>query len=325
MEKRIATSFKSCHLCAGLFMKSSGKLTCGCNIGYNNEIGDACAGHVGEFVQGPLLQYIRTSYISGYEPFERCARCLVRRTSEHSLARGIDIHIEPVNFCQLSCLYCTATAEKATKSQIILPSSIIRKMFTELSTSGVLVNSVIFVGYGEPLFNPELPTMIQFVRSCYPLCEISIDTNANFIATKAADIANCGASLIKLSIDGVDQVSYGAYRNGGNFEKAINFARVLAESCRSSGSTTRLLWKYILFNHNDSDEQIRKALQMSIDLGIEISFDVTCTPNYSRRPLSQIRALAGSQVKFTCTLDERIMRQLVPQMISNLDVDIKYY
>jgi len=318
------TIFKSCHICTGLFLKSSGKLTCGCNVGYHVEIGDVHTEHLGKFIQGPLLQHIRTSFDAGYEPFNRCSQCLVRRTAEHHLAQGIDIHIEPINVCQLSCPYCTATCEKSTRFPIHLPLNTLCKAFTELLASNVQVNNVIFVGYGEPLLNQELPNMVQFVRKCYPSCNISIDTNANFMPTKAASITNCGANLIKVSIDGVDQISYETYRKGGNFEKAINFTRALTESCRSSGSMTKILWKYILFNHNDSNEQIRKALHISASLGVEISFDVTCTPNCSQRPLSEILAITGPKTKFTCTLDEKIMWQLAPQT-RNLDISIKYY
>jgi pyruvate-formate lyase-activating enzyme len=294
-------------MCAGLFLKASGKLACECNIGYHSEIGDANTQHVGEFMRGPLLQYVRASFAAGREPFPHCTKCFVRLTSELQMEQGIDIHIEPVNFCQLSCPYCTSTIEQPTKTRRVLPIDIFRKMLSELSTSNIKVNDAIFVGYGEPLLNPELPLMIRLVRDLYPSCYVIIDTNANFPPSKAADIANCGASLIKMSIDGVDQASYASYRRGGSFEKAIDFAKALTACCRSSGSATKLLWKYILFSHNDSDAQVREAMRKSTELGVDIAFDITCSPNYSQRPLSEILAVAGPQAKFTCTLDKGII------------------
>jgi len=300
--------FKACRMCAGLFLKSSGKLACECNAGYHSEIGDVNTQNVGEFLYGPLLRHIRTSFAANREPFTICAGCFVRLTRELHIEQGIDIHVEPVNYCQLSCPCCTSTLEKASKINQALSLATFSKMFTELSASKIKINDVIFVGYGEPLLHPDLPTMIRHVRDFNPSCYIVIDTNANFPPAKAESIANCGASLIKLSIDGVDQASYGAYRSGGNFEKAIKFAQALVGFIQQSKSTTKLLWKYILFSHNDSDEQIRLALQKSAELGIEIAFDVTCSPNYSQRPLSEIVKVIGSKAKITCTLDEGIMQ-----------------
>jgi pyruvate-formate lyase-activating enzyme len=299
--------FKSCRMCAGLFIKSSGKLACECNVGYHSEIGDADAQHVGAFLRGPLLQHIRASFATGREPFPHCAKCFVRLTRELCVERGIDIHVEPVNFCQLSCPYCTATIEKATKVNRTLPLRVFQKALAEIAASAIGVNDIIFVGYGEPLLHPELPIMVQCARGLFPSCRIIIDTNANFPPSKAQAIANCGASLIKMSVDGANQATYGVYRIGGSFDKAMIFAKALAEACCASHSATRLSWKYILFNHNDGDDQIKSAVRQAAELGVEIAFDVTCSPNYSQRPLSEILAVAGPRAQFTCTLDEGIV------------------
>ena len=164
-------------------------------------------------------------------------------------------------------------------------------MMHELKESNVPVGNIVFAGFGEPLFNIDLPQMAALARKTYPASHISLDTNANFETKKAEEIANCGWDLIRLALDGADQVSYSAYRIKGDFQLATNFAKALSAAIKTSNSKTKAIWKYILFKHNDSDDLLKTAKRMADDFGIEINYDISVGDLASQRDLKEIENL----------------------------------
>jgi hypothetical protein len=98
----------------------------------------------------------------------------------------------------------------------------------------------------------------------------------------------------------VDQSSYEAYRRNGEYDKALQFTKDLAAEIRRTGSSTRALWKYILFNHNDRDDQILAAVKMASEIGVPITFDGTVGANASRRT-SESRLWSESRSGVTST------------------------
>jgi molybdenum cofactor biosynthesis enzyme MoaA len=143
--------------------------------------------------------------------------------------------------------------------------------------------------------------MARFARELFPNAYIFVDTNANFGKRRAEELADCGIDEIRLALDGVDQSSYETYRRSGKFDRVLQFGRDLAQAIRTTNSRTRALWKYILFNHNDSDEQILTAVRLAAQTGIPIAFDGTVGQNASLRTSAELEALVGKP--FGCNID----------------------
>jgi hypothetical protein len=70
------------------------------------------------------------------------------------------------------------------------------------------------------------------------------------------------------SIDGSTPESYSTYRIGGNFDKAMSFLRAATTRKRETGSRTKFVWKYILFDTTESVELMNNAQRMALDLGV---------------------------------------------------------
>jgi molybdenum cofactor biosynthesis enzyme MoaA len=172
----------------------------------------------------------------------------------------------------------------------------------EMHRAGLVAASVALVGFGEPLFNSRCHDMARLARELFPSARIFMDTNGNFGDRRATEIADCGLSDIRLGIDGCDQESYVAYREKGSFAKAYAFAGKLADAIRKTGSSTEAVWKYILFRHNDRDEQIALAIKLAADIGMPITFDRTVGHLASTRPMAEIQKLIG-EVKIGCNVD----------------------
>ena len=173
----------------------------------------------------------------------------------------------------------------------------------DLHRASMCVDSVAFVGFGEPLFNSDVPRMASLSRSLFPSAYIFLNSNANFGERRAEEIADCGLNEIRLGIDGMDQISYESYRRKGDFAKAFSFARRLAASIRQKNSATRAVWKYILFRHNDRDDQLAAALSMADEIGIPIIFDLTVGHLASPRNLEDIQHILGSR-PIGCNIDQ---------------------
>ena len=88
-------------------------------------------------------------------------------------------------------------------------------------------------------------------------------------------------------MDGASPDTYVKYRQRGDFEKAVRNLRALTDEKRRSGRDVPFInWRYILFNHNDSDEEMDRARQLAADIGVDrLAWEITDHPEdmFSRR------------------------------------------
>jgi len=301
------TNFEGCTQINQIFVKANGQISCSC-MRYYHVLANARETNVAEFFNGDLMRYIRQSFQNGCEPFVFCKGCASRHSKYNKFSieeQIISLHIEPSNQCNLFCEVCTCTDERLSENtppRLNLDFETYEKLLGDISGAKLNVAAIALVGFGEPLFNSRTPDMARAGRRLFPNAHIYLDTNANFGEKRARELADCGLNEIRLGLDGSDQASYSTYRKNGNFAKALGFARALASAVREKGSSTRVIWKYILFRHNDRDEQILAAVKMAEEIGIPIIFDATGGELASKRALGEIQRLVGDR-KFGCNID----------------------
>ena len=102
---------------------------------------------------------------------------------------------------------------------------------------------------------------------------------------------------IIFSIDGCDEESYRRYRIGGTFETA--FETFVRFHERAAGTRVQVVWQYVVFGWNDSDEQLQRAIRMATDRGMRLQFDFAHTWGHSRRDPHALRYLTPYLRPFT--------------------------
>jgi hypothetical protein len=304
--QRTKTAFKGCTQLYQYFIKSDGTMACSC-MRYWDLLADMRKIDAGKFFNGPMMRFIRESFAQGYEPFPFCRGCASRLSAYDSTDLEytfIDLHIEPSNRCNLYCEACTCTFERSTQNapvRVELEYELYEKSLREIAAAGLSLRHLALVGFGEPLFNSRTPDMARLARELFPNSFIFVDTNANFGKQRAEALANCGVNEIRLALDGVDQNSYEQYRRNGEFDRAFQFTKDLVQEIRRTNSSTRAIWKYILFSHNDRDAQLRAAVRMAAEIGVPIIFDATVGANASKRTSDEIKAVVGQPIG--CNID----------------------
>lgn len=139
------------------------------------------------------------------------------------------VSVEPAGFCQLRCPECpvgqAAAAGSAAKRQF-MDFALFSRILHELAP---YVHTMQFYFQGEPLLNTQLPRMLQAAhdKGIYTV----VSTNAQLLTQETA-LALLGAGLdrIIVSVDGLTEEAYSAYRQGGSLQKALNGLRFLREA-----------------------------------------------------------------------------------------------
>lgn len=206
-----------------------------------------------------------------------------------SLDRIQEIQVEPTFPCNLRCPGCLHGIAKNPLERetppYILPLESFKRMIDSILYNEVTIERMTFVGRGEPTLNKEFPAMLEYGRSSLPNTLFTTDTNSNQPYHQNYD----HLSWINCSIDGSTPESYGTYRRGGNFEKAITFMRDAAKHRKSS----KIRWKYILFDTTDAEHLLLQALRMSRDLDIDqIRFIITSVGAKDKSVMPSSKTLA---------------------------------
>ena len=174
--------------------------------------------------------------------FTNLLRCyasyaLGRLGSVHIQHMPLFVSVEPAAACQLRCPECPVGMR--TQSQITIrrkqidrnrksqmSSAVWQRTLDEVSRTAWTIQ---FYFQGEPLLNSALPQMIAdaHARGLYTI----VSTNAQAMTAELAEaLVRSGLDRIIVSMDGLSDQSYGAYRIGGSLSQTKAAIRYLREA-----------------------------------------------------------------------------------------------
>lgn len=175
--------------------------------------------------------------------------------------------IEPSNICQLACPQCpVGIAKKHTTGDagVSLHTPFPDYPLSLLADCFRYAHTIQFYFQGEPLLNPRLPELIHEAaqQGLYTI----VSTNAQSLDREMARrLITSGLHRIIISMDGLSQASYEAYRQGGSVEKtkaAIRYLREEREIARRqrliSGDYPIIELQCLLLRSNEQEQSLMR-------------------------------------------------------------------
>ena len=274
-----------------------GRLVCGCADPYGKRVlGDARTATVSAIWTGETASSLRKDIVAGGSKF--CGDCPLKlplKKDEQPPARGLQVgplpsrlYIECTAACNISCNQACCAPETGitrTRQAGMLDYDLFTRVVDE---AGPTVGRIDFFNYGEAFLHKRALDMVEYIKSRYPHVYLYTSTNGLALTEDGARrLARSGIDEVTFSIDGATAESYAKYRQRGDFAKAIRNLTALADEKKKNGLDVPFVnWRYILFTHNDSDEEMALARRMAADIGVDrLTWEITDHPEnmFSRR------------------------------------------
>jgi len=280
-EGRSATATRrgsamDCESAHSIFLRAWGNLGCWDDAGATRVLQayDPTIDYVADVFHGRAFNGIRDALREHRMPFaDDCSRCICLQTnavedSGDPRSPAVELfQAEPSFRCNLDCPGCVRrNVRRHAPRPLDLDPHVLQKIIGDFAGAAIEIRGFSFQGHGEPTMHPRLDALAAIVKNAYPDGYLSTATNCQAAATPA--LARCGIDEWVCSVDGVDQESYGPYRIGGDFSLALRFMEKLCRE-RERGARVRVVWRYILFEHNDSDEQLDRLAAIASDIGVD--------------------------------------------------------
>jgi len=280
-----------------LVMLCDGRMVCGCADPYGHRVlGDARAASVSAIWTGTTISSLREDLNNGGSKF--CGDCPLKlplKRDQEPTRRPVDagplpgrMYIECTAACNISCTEACCAPETGitkTRQSGMLDFDLFTRVVDEAGPSLVRID---FFNYGEAFLHKRAIEMCEYIKAKFPHIYLYTSTNGlMFNDTSARRLARSGIDEVTFSIDGATPESYLKYRQRGNFDLAIRNLRAMADEKTKAGRDLPVLnWRYILFNWNDSAEEMDAARRLAAEIGIDrLSWEITDHPEnaYSRR------------------------------------------
>ena len=150
------------------------------------------------------------------------------------------------------------------------------------------IETIRLYNYGETFFNKQSIPFIHKIKFLSQDTRIAIATNGMLLnsESKQKSLVRSGADRLLFSIHGGSQQSVEPYMTSDfDFEKVVSILKNLVRFRNDIGLSTPLLqWKYLLFEWNDSDQEINKAIQTAEKIGMDgIQFTLPGYPAPSQK------------------------------------------
>lgn len=276
----------SCVMADSLYVKANGEMPCWCDEGEDIILEQLTVERLMDpsfdVLNQPRIQRIRRSFHHDERyPFAVCGRCAMVQPDaprvEATTRAAIDIlHVEPSWLCNLDCPLCIPKAQRKTIKDPPwnLEPTLWVALVHNLKIHGVeRVRVLDLEGRGDPMMHPHLAHLCKVFHLVFPETMIQVTTNGNF--PFPPELMESGMTHLRVSADGARDESYRTYRRDGELSKVLAFLRDAVESRARTGRDVFIEWKYILFEWNDTDEEMLEAYAIAADLGVKLSFCLT--------------------------------------------------
>jgi uncharacterized Fe-S cluster-containing radical SAM superfamily protein len=262
------------------------------NICINSDMTVSCncedydgSGHIGDlqeqsFAQvfsGEKAQSFRKMLLQGQLPVPWCKRCPERSAAD---SKDTDYYLhkyrlphygimaENTALCNLRCLDCRRSELLNTRKRMRMSLGDV-----ELVAKLVLEHDIRTISYfnlGEPFLSPSILDEIKIIRKYNPDLVIITSTNGVLLDTEDKIKAALMMNHIYFSIHGASQESLIKYQVGGNFERSYYNMKNLVQERNRRESPVTIEWKYVVFAHNDSINEIEVAQNLAHQAGVDL-------------------------------------------------------
>ncbi len=278
-----------CVMTYGLYLRADGRLPCYCGAGETVTLGRFQPGRGGDFVEDVFTKgafaRIREAQAKGMTPFPGvCEQCSYLEPDapfvrEEGVLRWF--HLEPTMRCMLDCEWCEGMRDDPP-SLATLGMDVLAEVTDSLARAGYRLDKGNICGVGEPTLNPRLWDMVGRMKDRLG-GDILVSTNGNGPYSEA--IVPSGIDKVKIAIDSTRQEQYQRYRRHGSVARVFEFTRRIRQAREAAGaSSPRLIWQYIMFDFNDSDEELLELQDAAARMGVDsLRIVYTRCSNYSTR------------------------------------------
>jgi wyosine [tRNA(Phe)-imidazoG37] synthetase (radical SAM superfamily) len=304
-----------CDILQSLYVRSNGEVPCHDDVGERIRLGQLEGNlnwNISEILTNDKYHHIFDSLKKEKLPWPgTCDKCaFLRRKAPYNnfiqnKKRIEFLQIEPSLLCELSCPGCTRQLQLQQREKpFLMQIKNYEKLLSNLRDNSYIINNIEYCGQGEPLAHPNIERFITIAKKIYPETNQKIITNGNYDYN--AKFEKEHPNEIVVSCDGYYQASYEKYRVNGSIDKVLNF---LKDAKKHSPKGHSIIWKYILFSHNDSEKELLAAQKKARELKIDcLLFVLSHYPNemvskvYGNNNLYTLPILE-SNVSFLSTLN----------------------
>lgn len=250
---------------------SDGTVVCRCNDAAATVVlGSLEEEGIQSIWNGSRTRSVRSMMLRGYLPGLSCIGCSARVHKQSSASDDlraeakmlpVNLYLEPSVRCNLHCTGCRVEEYVASRKRDFMDVEEFTRNISLLSES---LNRVYLLFSGECFLSPDVFKLAYEIKKIKPEIELRTECNGLLLDTPEKRKAVIDTfSQVTFSIDGVDQRSYELYRRGGSFEKAYsNLRQLILERDAAASTAPEVIWKYILFRWNDSEEQIDRLFKL---------------------------------------------------------------
>ena len=174
------------------------------------------------------------------------------------------VSVEPAAICQLRCPECPVAFGNKVAKVHTMSMEIWERVIEEVRGTAWVMQ---FYFQGEPLLNKDLPQMIREAHEAGLYTIVS--TNAQALTREMAEaLVSSGLNRIIVSMDGLTDESYNAYRIGGSLDKckaALQYLREAKSVCQRSGLIIELQCLRLKTNEHEWSELKREYKSLGAD------------------------------------------------------------
>jgi len=181
-------------------------------------------------------------------------------TQPNELPKRIDI--EPTIRCNYACIYCQRTYWSRKAPDLTIKNFIkIYKMFGRLE-------KIKLQGFGEPLLNKNLFSMIKYAKKGGTLVEIFTNGSILDRDNRAAKLVTSGVNIVRISMDAGTKNLFESLRPKSKFEEVLGNSELLIKKNQMYGTTNLVVEWWVVATYNNISA-LPKIIQNASNIGIE--------------------------------------------------------
>ncbi len=176
----------------------------------------------------------------------------------------VSINTELTNYCNLNCPHCSSGSGLMSRSRGFMDIELFRKIMLELHT--FLYNINLYF-QGEPMLHPHF---FSFIESSVGVPAV-VSTNGHFLnAENSERIVQSGLKKLIISVDGMDQETYSAYRVNGSLKTVTDGLWNVTNARRNHKSPLIIEIQFLVNKFNEHQIPLVKKLAGEVGASLNL-------------------------------------------------------